>query len=53
MTCTDFDSSSARIAADQEDKTLKIINSITKKCPGYEVRIQKNNRCDYITYITP
>ncbi|KAH6667330.1 hypothetical protein B0J14DRAFT_443098, partial [Halenospora varia] len=43
MTCTDFDSSSARLAADLEVETLKIIDSTTKKCPGCEVRIQKND----------
>lgn len=53
MTCTDFDSSSARLAADQEVETLKIIDSTTKKCPGCEVRIQKNNGCDHMTCMIP
>lgn len=53
MTCADFDSSSARLVADQEIETLKIIDATTKKCPSCEVRIQKHNGCDHMTCMTP
>jgi hypothetical protein len=52
MACTVFDSSSARLAADQEVQTLKIINATTK-CPSCEVRTQKHNGCDHMRCMTP